>query len=369
MTYHFSRRSREQERTRRKKRRELWKRPLAFPTAPTPSSSSAAACPRSRLTARGSRRERERTGLSALARRSILSSSSVFLLLLLLSPCDRMRKRPSSPGRCLPTTSDRNGGYASMSVSSNSKQQRKSKIGRILLLLNAVALLVFWSRSTSASSSSSSNDPRPLILNGDGSVSPGEKGAAAASQGADASSSSWSSSALGRRLGLGGGGGGGGSGNSFGGNHRLSWGSSLSSSPLFSPSTSSPAPPLSEEDQRLRDRALLDAAAARLGLALESPVVQAALSEAERLGQGGKHVKRRAARGGGGAATSSDASTSSSSSSSSTSTSTSTRASRPAPRSSRPRPSNSRGATTRPASGAATTSPTSRRTHCILSSG
>lgn len=194
-----------------------------------------------------------------------------------------MRKRPMSPGRGLPTAGDRaGGGYASVnSCTINGKQQRRSKIGRTLLLLNAVALLVFWSRSTSASSSSSSSsDPRPLILNGDGSVSPGEK--SAASQGADAStSSSWSSSAIGRRLGLGGGSGG--SGNRLGGNHHR-----LPS--LFSPSTSTL--PLSEEDRRLRDRALLDAAAARLGLALESPVVQAALTEAERLGRGGTHVKR-----------------------------------------------------------------------------
>ena len=186
-----------------------------------------------------------------------------------------------SPGRGLPTAAGARagGGYASMSASS-SKQQRKSKVGRVLLLLNAVALLVFWSRSTSSSSSSSSasSDPRPLILNGDGSVSPGEKGAA--SQGVEYLSSSWSSSAIGRRLGLGGGG----NGNRFGGNHHRVLPS------LFSPSTSTP--PLSEEDLRLQDRALLDAAAARLGLALESPAVQAALAEAERLGRGGTHVKR-----------------------------------------------------------------------------
>lgn len=195
-----------------------------------------------------------------------------------------MRKRPSSPGRGLPISGDRNGGYASMnSTSSNTggKHQRKSKIGRMLLLLNAVALLIFWSRSTSASSA---NDPRPLVLNGDGSVTPGEKGAAASQEGVGASSSAWSSSALGRRLGLLGGGIG-----SGGGKRR--WSPSLSFS---TPAPSAPLPPLSEEGRQLRDRALLDAAAARLGLALESPVVQAALGEAERLGRGGEHVRRPA---------------------------------------------------------------------------
>lgn len=171
-------------------------------------------------------------------------------------------------------------------TASNGKQQRRRKVGRVLLLLNVVALLVFWGRSMSASSASASD--RPLVLNGDGSVSPGEKNAAASSQSgfyASSASSSWSSSALGRRLGLGGG--------ANGGSKRR-WSSSLSSTfPSTSPSLSSPAAlRLSEEDERLRDRALLDAAAARLGLALESPVVQAALSEAERLGQGGRHVGR-----------------------------------------------------------------------------
>ena len=229
-----------------------------------------------------------------------------------------MRKRPSSPGRGLPTASDRNGGYASMTngKQQQQQQQRRSKIGRVLLLLNAVALLVFWGRSTSASSSN--DQTRPLVLNSDGSVSMGERGVAAVDDAS--SSSSWSSSALGRRLGLGGGGGSGsGSVGSFGGNHLLRWGSSSSSSSsLFSSSSTK-----SSEEQRLRDRALLDAAAARLGLALESPVVQAALSEAERLGRGGRHVIRRAAgaAGGGGttAAATADASTSSSSSSSSSS--------------------------------------------------
>jgi len=203
-----------------------------------------------------------------------------------------MRKRPSSPGRGLPIAAVGGGGYAQMRGSSNdassSKQQSRSKVGRMLLLLNVAALLVFWIRSSSAATSasaSSASGPRPLVLHGDGSVSAGDKSSLQGGELSSSASSLWSSgsSALGRRLGLGGGGGSG-----HGSNHLMS---SLSSSSSTSSSPSSPSL-FSEED---RDRVSLDAAAARLGLALESPVVQAALAEAERLGHGGggKHLERQ----------------------------------------------------------------------------